>query len=115
SFALSQILVVVVRYYGGTNLGVPGLIHAYGHAAELALQASEIERKKLQCQATLKYPFEEEGNAYRVVRILEAQVRATEYIPSPEMKIEFDLDKLSHFNQLKEQFPYIEFLCASSS
>ena len=42
SFGLANILIVVVRYYGGTKLGVPGLIHAYREAARLALDSSEI-------------------------------------------------------------------------
>ncbi|MEZ5030176.1 MAG: YigZ family protein [Saprospiraceae bacterium] len=42
SFGLSNILVVVVRYYGGTKLGVPGLIQAYRETARLALQEADI-------------------------------------------------------------------------
>jgi uncharacterized YigZ family protein len=39
---LVNVLVVVVRYFGGTLLGVPGLIHAYRSAAALALQMSPL-------------------------------------------------------------------------
>lgn len=42
SLDLSYCGVVVVRYFGGTLLGKPGLIHAYGEAARLALEAAEI-------------------------------------------------------------------------
>ncbi|MCX6267127.1 MAG: YigZ family protein, partial [Bacteroidetes bacterium] len=45
SMGLSDILVVVIRYFGGTKLGIPGLIHAYRTAAREALeQASIIEK-----------------------------------------------------------------------
>ncbi len=38
-------MVVVVRYFGGTKLGIPGLGRAYGQAAEAALEAAEpVER-----------------------------------------------------------------------
>ncbi|WP_408631354.1 IMPACT family protein [Marinigracilibium pacificum] len=56
SFELSGILIVVVRYFGGTKLGVGGLIHAYKTAAQDALDNSEIiektltERVGLQCE-----------------------------------------------------------------
>ncbi len=42
SFDLTNVLVAVVRYYGGTNLGVGGLINAYRTAAKLAIENVEI-------------------------------------------------------------------------
>jgi uncharacterized YigZ family protein len=42
SFDLSNVLIAVVRYYGGTNLGVGGLISAYRSAAKAALENAEI-------------------------------------------------------------------------
>jgi len=52
SFGLTNILIVVVRYFGGTLLGVSGLINAYRSAAESAITNSEI------IEATLKEYFE---------------------------------------------------------
>lgn len=55
SFDLTYCGVAVVRYFGGTLLGKPGLIHAYGEAARLALDAAEIvervvmERWSIRC------------------------------------------------------------------
>src|SRR5262245_12954892 len=45
SAGLTNTLVVVVRYFGGTQLGIPGLIQAYGDSAKLALEASERKEK----------------------------------------------------------------------
>ena len=41
SFDVTNILIIVVRYFGGTKLGVSGLINAYRSGAKLALEASE--------------------------------------------------------------------------
>jgi len=45
SFGLSNIIVVVVRYFGGTKLGIPGLIQAYREAAKDALHHATIIEK----------------------------------------------------------------------
>ncbi|WP_175402740.1 IMPACT family protein [Mangrovivirga cuniculi] len=47
SFELSGVLVVVIRYFGGTKLGVGGLIHAYKTAAQEALNNAKIIEKTL--------------------------------------------------------------------
>src|SRR5690606_20873662 len=47
SFEVSNILIVVVRYFGGVKLGVSGLIHAYKTTAQMALEASKIITKHI--------------------------------------------------------------------
>lgn len=47
SFGLTNVLVVVVRYFGGTKLGTSGLIHAYKVSAEAALQQAEVREGTL--------------------------------------------------------------------
>lgn len=111
SFDLTQVLVVVVRYYGGTNLGVPGLIHAYGHATRLALEASSIQVKRLRSKAVLRFPFGEDGNAYRMVNHVQAEVKELVYTPDPELHIQFDLEKKEELEILAKNFPNIEMLC----
>ena len=47
SFEVTNILIIVVRYYGGVKLGVGGLINAYRTGAQLALEASKIIEKTI--------------------------------------------------------------------
>jgi uncharacterized YigZ family protein len=50
AFDLTNILIAVVRYYGGTNLGVGGLISAYRTAAKEALEHAQIiEKDEMEC------------------------------------------------------------------
>lgn len=58
SYNLTNILVVVVRYFGGTKLGVPGLINAYKTAAKEALENAEIIEKLIKdvYQVEFAYP-----------------------------------------------------------
>jgi uncharacterized YigZ family protein len=47
SFGLSNVLIIVVRYYGGTNLGVSGLINAYKKSAHNALEQANVIEKEI--------------------------------------------------------------------
>lgn len=54
---LTNILVVVVRYFGGTLLGVPGLINAYKTAAALALQLTPIIQKQVEVNYRINFDY----------------------------------------------------------
>lgn len=57
SFELSNILIGVVRYYGGTKLGVGGLINAYRTAAKEALEAAEIVEQEVFERVLLQFTY----------------------------------------------------------
>lgn len=54
---LTNVLIVVVRYFGGTLLGVPGLINAYKTAASLVLQTTAIVQKPLEVKYNLQFDY----------------------------------------------------------
>ena len=58
AFDLTNIVIAVVRYYGGTNLGVGGLISAYRTAAKEALEAAQIVKKEEEIQFSIQFPYE---------------------------------------------------------
>lgn len=57
SKALTDVLIVVVRYFGGTLLGVPGLINAYKSAASMALQVVPAVRKDILHYWNIQYDY----------------------------------------------------------
>lgn len=67
SYELTNILVVVVRYFGGVKLGVGGLINAYRNGAQLALDNAEIIEKTIDVQFKMQFDYK---NMSRVMRIL---------------------------------------------
>jgi uncharacterized YigZ family protein len=59
SAKLTEVLVAVIRYYGGTKLGVSGLIDAYKNASRLALEESGVEECEVEVQYALSVSHEE--------------------------------------------------------
>jgi len=68
SFNVTNILVVVVRYFGGTKLGVGGLVQAYKTAAQLALEKSDIVQKTIDVPFLLKFDYPEMNVVMRIIK-----------------------------------------------
>lgn len=58
SAGITNVLMVVIRYFGGTKLGVSGLINAYRTAAAEAIEANVIEKRLVKDIYQLHYPYE---------------------------------------------------------
>ena len=67
SFEVTNVLVVVVRYFGGVKLGVGGLISAYKIAAQMALENSEIEERTIDKHFIISFGY---ANMNKVMRII---------------------------------------------
>ncbi|EIC12751.1 YigZ family protein [Kingella kingae] len=68
SFELTDVLVVVVRYFGGTLLGVSGLIHAYKMATQMAFQAAAIVEKNIEKTLYLRCDYPHLNDALRIAK-----------------------------------------------
>ena len=68
SFGLTNIFIVVIRYFGGTLLGVSGLINAYRSAAESAINNSEIIEHTIQDVLEIVYPYSSMNDVMRVLK-----------------------------------------------
>lgn len=65
---LSDTLVIVARYFGGTLLGVPGLINAYKTASILALQCTHIIQKYIEENYSLQFNYTEMNNVMQILK-----------------------------------------------
>ncbi|MBI5010960.1 MAG: YigZ family protein, partial [Bacteroidia bacterium] len=68
SNVLTNILIVVIRYFGGTLLGVPGLINAYKTAASEAIQNSEIIECTVKDYYEVSFPFESMNDVMKILK-----------------------------------------------
>jgi len=68
SFDLTNVLIVVVRYFGGSKLGIGGLIHAYKVAAKDALSHAQIIDIEIIKRVVLKYPFSSTNQVMKLIK-----------------------------------------------
>jgi uncharacterized YigZ family protein len=101
SFNLTNILVVVVRYFGGTKLGVPGLINAYKTSTRLALEQCEIIKKFQTEMIDIQFSWNEMNQVMTYVKAENIEILFKEFAQSCKMRLRVPLHKK---NELKNYF-----------
>lgn len=76
---LTDILIIVVRYYGGVNLGTGGLIVAYKAAAALAIEDSVQEIRQVEELVKYDFPYVMMNDVMRVVKEMQPRIVSQEY------------------------------------
>jgi uncharacterized YigZ family protein len=101
SKGLTNVFVVVVRYFGGTLLGIPGLINAYKTATALALQLSPIIKKPIEIPYELNFDYHQMNEVMLLVKhyncsVVEqtAQLFIQLHIGIPKNRLDEVLEKL---------------------
>ena len=93
SFSVTNILIVVVRIFGGVKLGVGGLISAYKTTSHLILEGCEITEKTIDIHFTISFDYKNMNKVMRVVKekkldIVNQEMEINEISGLPEGKIE---------------------------
>lgn len=83
---LTNTLVVVVRYFGGTKLGVSGLINAYKTAAEQALTSNKITKEDITDTLTFTFDYHEMNVVMKMVKELDINIIDQGYTEKSELK-----------------------------
>lgn len=110
---VTNILVVVVRYFGGTLLGVPGLINAYKVATEEALKLAVIVQKTVNDIYTIKFDYLQMNDVMRIIKdenlsVLEQQFDndCSMQLSIRKMQVEQALGKLGKVSGVKVRYDY---------
>lgn len=88
---LLNVLVVVVRYFGGARLGVGGLIRAYGDATKAALDSAQIVNKIPQAHLKIRYPNAMTGAVMSVLQRSNVEIHSVGFERLPEAHITLPL------------------------
>ena len=97
---LTNILVVIIRYYGGTKLGVSGLVKTYKESAKLTLEHAEIITKELETELEIEFKFSQQNIIFSLLNKFDAKV--LNFDAQENCKITAQL-KLSEKEKISEQ------------
>jgi len=110
---ITNIAVVVVRYFGGTLLGVPGLINAYKSATELALAEAKIVEKTVNDVYTIAFDYLQMNEVMRIVKDDNLQLLEQTFdnscsikISVRKMQVEQVISKLQKLTSIKIKYDY---------
>ncbi|WP_300684974.1 YigZ family protein [Chryseobacterium sp.] len=71
---ITNVLVIVVRYYGGTKLGVSGLVKAYKESAKMTLEDAHIITRELEIEIEIQFSFNQQNTIFTLLSKLDAKV-----------------------------------------
>ena len=104
SFELTNILVIVVRYFGGIKLGVGGLVQAYKTTAQLTLQEAEIEEKLITKELRIRFEYPLMNKVMRVVK--EQNLNITQQLLTENCELHLAI-RQSDYQRMQELFENI--------
>jgi uncharacterized YigZ family protein len=84
---LTNILVIVVRYFGGTKLGVSGLVQAYRTAAADALDKAEVIEKIISAQLTIRFSYDWMNAVMKLVKDYEMNILSQDFTGACLIKV----------------------------
>lgn len=111
SHDLSQILIIVVRYFGGVKLGVGGLINAYRSAADDAIQNGTIVKRRMKTIFEIHFDYEAMNDVMTIIKSNKIDQLSHQF----ELKCKIKLAvPQSEFKELKKEFLKVEGVAVST-
>ncbi len=103
---LTDILIIVVRYYGGVNLGTSGLIVAYRTAAAEAIANAEIVSQFVEEEVVFDFPYIMMNDVMKIIKDMSPRIISQTYDNTCEMKLSI---RKSEAPMLKSKFDKLAF------
>lgn len=106
SFDVTDILIIVVRYFGGVKLGVGGLITAYRAAAQMAMEEADIIECTIDKKFKVRFEYKDMNNVMRVIK--ERNLQLVQQKLEMTCEIELSIRKSEYLQALEAFEPYYE-------
>ncbi|KQT16072.1 hypothetical protein ASG31_13930 [Chryseobacterium sp. Leaf404] len=108
---ITNVLVISVRYYGGTKLGVSGLVKAYKECAKITLENAEIITRELETEIRVQFNFDQQNVIFTLLTKFDAKILSFETLENCKIKASVKLsdkenlaDKLSEMQHISFDF-----------
>ncbi|MDY3858169.1 MAG: YigZ family protein [Muribaculaceae bacterium] len=109
SLELTNVIVLVVRYFGGIKLGTPGLIAAYKESARLALDAAEIVERHETRRITFTFPYLSMNDVMKAVKDPEITVLERNFDNACSLTLEIRADLAESLHDKLSDIPGVSF------
>lgn len=103
---LTDILIVVVRYYGGVNLGTSGLIVAYREAAADAIAHTEVVQRQVEEIVTYDFPYVMMNDVMRIVKEMQPRIVSQTYDNTCQIRLAI---RKTEAEQLRQRLQKLSF------
>lgn len=97
---VTDCLITIVRYFGGTKLGTGGLVHAYGEVARLCLERLRTVEKRVTRRERIRISYELHNTLSAALSNLGVEIRDEAFSDYVDMEIEFDIDETERVSAL---------------
>ena len=103
---LTDILIVVVRYYGGVNLGTSGLIVAYREAAADAIAHAEVVKRQVEEIVSYDFPYVMMNDVMRIVKEMSPRIVSQTYDNTCQIRLAIRQSEASQLRQRLEKLSF---------
>jgi uncharacterized YigZ family protein len=102
SFEITNCIAVVVRYFGGTKLGIPGLINAYKSSTRAAIEQTDIIDKTICQHLHIHTDYSQMGHLLNVIKRLDLNIIKKEFLNDVKLILEISIEDIEEdFGKLK--------------
>ncbi|AZA82123.1 hypothetical protein C1637_10175 [Chryseobacterium lactis] len=106
---ITNILVIVVRYYGGTKLGVSGLVKAYKESAKVTLEEANIITKELETEVEIQFNFNQQNTIFTLLSKFDAKVLSFDANENCILTASLKLVQKENISEKLSEMQYVSF------
>jgi putative IMPACT (imprinted ancient) family translation regulator len=100
---LVNVVIFVIRYFGGSKLGIPGLIHAYGTAAERTIENAKVKKWIQLERISFIYNYDLQNKVDSILQKFKVNIIKLDFGESIQVELEIEVEKTEELSkELKE-------------